>query len=286
MNSKITTPTQSDILSQQSGSQAAPRPAHHGLKVFGAVAAGLAFTAVAGLAVGAVAAAGLGHAAGADNPRSVAQSTSWNSTSDNWSGYAETTAQTGQRYTQASAEWVVPSVATLQSSNGAVGCAALWTGIGGATSKDLIQLGTSSCSNSSQTGYSAWYEILPAAETIVPSIQIEPGDRVFASLRLVSGGGAANSPEATAAYQDVVQLLQRVDPSFNSTDVIERLRQLLAEGQARYGNEPWWSTVSAELHELFGSTSSTSAQVWQLSFQVTSPDGAVQNWTKTLSYAS
>jgi hypothetical protein len=271
-------PIQSAVLPERTSSPTTPRKTHRGLKLVG--------FGMAALAVTAVAAQDLVHSATAQNPHAVAQATSWNSTSDNWSGYAETTAQTGQRYTEASAEWTVPAVATLPSSNGAVGCAALWTGIGGATSKDLIQLGTSSCSNSSETGYSAWYEILPAAETIVPSIQIEPGDRVFASLQLVSGSTSSNSQEATATYQNVVQLLHKFDPSFGSTDVIERLRQLLAEGQARFGDEPWWPALTAELHELFGSTSSSSAQVWKLSFQVTSPNGAVQDWTKTISYAS
>lgn len=249
----------------------------------------LGLAAVASV-IGFAATQGISHPASAadTNPHSISQTTSWNSTSDNWSGYAETAAQTGQHYTQAAAEWVVPSVSTLRASGNGVGCAALWTGIGGATSRDLIQLGTDSCSNSSETGYFAWYEVLPAAGTPVQSIRIQPGDEVYASLQLVSGGATGGTEQSRAAYGDVVALLEKFDPSFGTNDMIERLRQLLAEGQARLESEPWWPELTAELHELFGSTTPTDAgnQVWKLDFRVTSPDGAVQNWTKTLEYQS
>ncbi|MGA2210805.1 MAG: G1 family glutamic endopeptidase [Acidimicrobiales bacterium] len=221
------------------------------------------------------------------NPKSLAQAASWNSTSDNWSGYAETTAQTGQKYTEATATFTVPSVATMSSTN-RVGCAALWTGIGGATSKDLIQLGTDSCSNSSQTGYFAWYEILPAAGTPVPSLQIQPGDRVVASLQLQTGGTTANTSALTVKYDALTQLIRHLDPSFGSSDIIERLRQLLVAGSSRLQSEPWWPRVSTELRSLFSSPTppASSAQMWKLTFQVTSPSGTVQNWTKTLPYTS
>jgi hypothetical protein len=39
-----------------------------------------------------------------------------------------------------------------------------WTGIGGYTSQDLIQVGTS---EDALQGYYAWYEILPASETLL-----------------------------------------------------------------------------------------------------------------------
>src|SRR5581483_9335944 len=98
-------------------------------------------------------------------------------------GYALSSAQTGVRYAEATQSWVVPSVTTLRTKDNQVGCAAVWTGIGGMTSKDLIQLGTDSCADSSQTGYFAWYEILPAAGTTIPSLAVPPGDTVTASLR-------------------------------------------------------------------------------------------------------
>ena len=219
------------------------------------------------------------------NPKAMAQEAAWNSTSNNWSGYAETTAQTGQKFTSVAGEWVVPAVSTMQSTN-RVGCAALWTGIGGATSKDLIQLGTDSCSNSSQTGYYAWYEILPASGTPIQSLAIQPGDRVYAALQLVSGGTGQSTQAATANYATVTQLIDRYDPSFGTSNIIERLRQLLADGQARLESQPWWPRVSTELRQLLGTPAPSNAQVWKLTFNVTSPSGAVQTWTKTLSYSS
>lgn len=222
---------------------------------------------------------------GSVDPKSVSQTTAWNSTSNNWSGYAETTAQTGQKFTKVVAEWVVPSVATMKSTN-AVGCSALWDGIGGATSKDLIQLGTDSCSNASQTGYFAWYEILPAAGVEIPSLAIQPGDRVLATLQLVSGGTNASTQTETANYAAVMRQIQRFDPNFGSKNVIERLRQLLAEGEAHLASEPWFPKVESELRSLFSSPAPSAAQEWQFSFSVTAPNGAVQTWSKTLQYQS
>jgi hypothetical protein len=225
---------------------------------------------------------------------SLTQTTAWNSASDNWSGYAETTAQTGERYTASSAEWTVPAVSRLRSVTGKVGCAALWTGIGGATSKDLIQLGTDSCANASQTAYGAWYEILPAASVEIPSLRIDPGERVNASLQLLSGATSEGSGSDAATYGQVTRLLQRFDPSFSSSHVLQELRQLFEQPRARLENEPWWPAVSAKLQALFGSPQSgtsgssapSSGQLWKLEFQVTSPNGSVQRWSKTLSYVS
>jgi len=279
MNNQSSNPMQPATFPSTTGYTQSHSRSNRSKKALGLVVA-------AALIAAGAAQSGLFRSSTNQNPKSIAQTTSWNSTSDNWSGYAETTAQTGQRYTRASAEWTVPSVSTM-SSSGRVGCAALWTGIGGATSKDLIQLGTDSCSNSSQTGYFAWYEILPAAGTEIPSLLIVPGDRVDASLELVSGGTTASPETATADYQDVIKLLHKYDPSFGPTNVIERLRQLLAEGQTHLETEPWWPVVSEKLRALFGSSSPTSSgQVWKLSFEVTAPNGSVQTWSKTLSYAS
>ncbi|HXY46214.1 MAG TPA: G1 family glutamic endopeptidase [Acidimicrobiales bacterium] len=219
---------------------------------------------------------------GSTDPASVSQSHGWNSISDNWSGYAETTAQTGQRYTAVTAAWTVPSVTTMS----VLGCASNWAGIGGATSRDLIQLGTSSCSDSSTTGYNAWYEILPAAETIVPSLTILPGDRVVATLQLVSGPSNTNATALAADYASVVQLIHRLDPGFGTSNIIQRLRQLWHEGLSHLAHEPWFAQVVAKLDALFSQPKPSNVQIWKFTFNVTSPSGTVQTWSKTLSYAS
>ena len=206
----------------------------------------------------------------------------WNSTSGNWSGYAETTAQTGQKFTSATLSWVVDAVAPLASSQN--GCQAQWVGIGGATSKDLIQLGTQGCSYGGQISYGAWIETLPAAETPIPSLSIQPGDTVVATLGLVSGPQGGSTQAATANYQALMHLILHFDPSFPTTHVIQRLRQL----ESHFSTEPWFPAVEVELHKLFSSpapTSSTS-QVWRFNFKVTAPNGSVQTFSKTVDYQS
>jgi hypothetical protein len=235
------------------------------------------------------------------NLKSLTKTAGWNSTSGNWAGYAETTAQTGQQYTSVAEEWVVPAVATTSTP----GCVSDWPGIGGATSKDLIQLGTASCADSSQTGYYAWYETLPAEETVVPSLTIQPGDQVIATLQLVSGGRGGSAAAQTANYDSVVKAIQTFDPKFGSSNIIQRLRELLAEGESHLASEPWFPAVVAKLRALFSApvpavtptttpatttaptTPTTSGpQMWKFTFKVTSPNGSVQNWSKTVAYQS
>jgi Peptidase A4 family len=71
----------------------------------------------------------------------------------NWSGYATT----GSGITGVKSTFKVPTVSPLPP-----GFAANWTGIGGYTSQDLIQAGTS---EDEIEGNYAWYEILPDSET-------------------------------------------------------------------------------------------------------------------------
>ncbi|MGN6089448.1 MAG: G1 family glutamic endopeptidase [Actinomycetales bacterium] len=104
-------------------------------------------------------------------------STGW--ASSNWSGYAKT----GSGYTSATAQWVVPSV---QSSRGATYSSA-WVGIDGFNNSSLIQTGTESDYYNGSPHYNAWWEILPAAETPIPSISVRPGDHMTASIAKGSG---------------------------------------------------------------------------------------------------
>ena len=113
-------------------------------------------------------------------------------TSTNWSGYALPDFETKHTYTAAQATWIVPSVLFLDAPAGAtVEYSANWVGIGGfcenaaCTKADstLIQLGTSQeAMLDGSADYYAWYEALPAAETLIPTIAVNPGDVMTASL--------------------------------------------------------------------------------------------------------
>lgn len=142
----------------------------------------LRILAVAGLAAGVV--IGLAPAAGAapaqhgNGPAHLISHGVNASQSTNWSGYAET----GSGFTSATANWTVPSVSA---SSGATYSSA-WVGIDGDGNQNLIQTGTES-DYSGRAHYDAWWEILPAAETVITNITVHPGDSFTGTVAKVSG---------------------------------------------------------------------------------------------------
>lgn len=99
------------------------------------------------------------------------RSTGW--ASSNWSGYSET-----GTYTSATARWVVPAVSPSRGSS----YSSSWVGIDGFNNSDLIQTGTEQDWYNGAPLYRAWWEILPAAETVITSITVHPGDVFTASI--------------------------------------------------------------------------------------------------------
>lgn len=87
--------------------------------------------------------------------------------------------------------WVVPTVTPPTGVAG--GASALWVGVGGScenssctqTDRTLIQLGTEQDASSSGVKYSAWYEMLPSASVTIPTLTVQPGDTISASLAMV-----------------------------------------------------------------------------------------------------
>jgi Peptidase A4 family len=148
------------------------------------------FTRVLGAAVsaallsGCIVAAGVAPAAAAvfHHPRTPAhaiRNTGW--AASNWSGYA--IART--TYTRISGAWVVPSVAATRQAT----YASQWIGIDGFNNSNLIQTGTETDYYNGAAHYAAWWEILPAAETVIPSITVHPGDHMTATI--VKGTGSS-----------------------------------------------------------------------------------------------
>lgn len=92
----------------------------------------------------------------------------------NWSGYAVT----GTTYNDITDTWVVP---TVQSSRGS-SYSSTWIGIDGFNNSNLIQTGTEQDYVNGRARYDAWWEILPAAETVIPSMSVSPGDQMSAHI--------------------------------------------------------------------------------------------------------
>jgi len=99
------------------------------------------------------------------------------SSSSNWSGYAAS----GGTFTSVTATWTVPSV-----SANSTGADATWVGIGGLSSRDLLQAGTQAMVDGSGVTYTSWIEMLPQSSRDVP-LSISAGDSVTVSITQQSG---------------------------------------------------------------------------------------------------
>ncbi|OBZ12050.1 hypothetical protein A8L34_17225 [Bacillus sp. FJAT-27264] len=113
------------------------------------------------------------------NTTSHARSKGFGWSSSNWSGYA----LRGKRgaYHRISGEWHVPFV--KPSARSAYSSA--WIGIDGFGNSNLIQTGTGHTFENGKAHYYAWWEILPAFETIIP-LPVSPGDAMQASIVKIS----------------------------------------------------------------------------------------------------
>jgi hypothetical protein len=104
----------------------------------------------------------------------------------NWSGYAET----GNGFTGVSGTWIVPQVSMSPSAT----YSSAWIGVDGFNNSNLIQTGTEEDYYNGAPHYNAWWEILPAAETPLPTSDVvHPGDSMSASIyetSTLSGGGS------------------------------------------------------------------------------------------------
>lgn len=94
--------------------------------------------------------------------------------SSNWSGYAVT----GAGFTSVTGSWTVQAVSRTRKGT----FSSQWIGIDGFNNSSLIQTGTESDYYQGSAHYDAWWEILPAAETVIPSLPVRPGDRMSASV--------------------------------------------------------------------------------------------------------
>lgn len=124
------------------------------------------------------------------NEPSQSAATQKSSTSLNWSGYAVTP---GSGVTAVKSSFTVPAVGLLPP-----GFAAIWTGIGGYSTSDLIQAGVAEQSLPSNplTGpqYYPWYEMLPAGAVQLtnctgdPTCAVTPGQQVTVEIAQTTPG--------------------------------------------------------------------------------------------------
>jgi hypothetical protein len=170
-------------------------------------------------------------------------------TSTNWSGYLAT----ANAYTSVSGSWL----ATSPTGNGTSTSAdSTWIGIGGVTSEDLIQVGTqNTVSPSGRVISGAFYEMLPASSTAIPTLTVTPGDSMSATLTETSSGHwlisiADNTNEET--FSDNV-----IYASTNSS------AEWIEEDPSTSGNRqfPFDNFLSAQFTNAFTTSSGTNSNL-------------------------
>lgn len=95
----------------------------------------------------------------------------------NWSGYVAGGTRSGDSYTSVTGSWVVPKVGGTDRNS----ADATWVGIGGVSSRDLIQAGTQALVQGGTVAYSAWIETLPGFSKGVP-LEVQSGDSITTTL--------------------------------------------------------------------------------------------------------
>ncbi len=119
--------------------------------------------------------------------------------SSNWSGYAET-----GHFTSILGSWSVPTVSAGATDTYSEWFSSAWLGIDGFNDTHLIQTGTEQDYYAGSAYYSAWWEILPKAETTIPE-PVSPGDSMTAAIAQTSvakGKKKAKTDEWTIILRD------------------------------------------------------------------------------------
>lgn len=166
----------------------------------------------------------------------------------NWAGYVVASSATAKTsFSAVSGSWTQP---TVDCAAGSPSHSAFWIGLGGYTGDHLEQTGTSAdCSASGQASYSAWYELVPAAQVPV-TMTVRPGDRLRARVA-VSGTTVTISLSDLTRHATFSKQLQMSSPTVSSAEWI-------AEAPSRC-----LSSSSQDCHILsladFGSVTFTSA---------------------------
>jgi Peptidase A4 family len=135
----------------------------------------------------------------------------------NWAGYAVASSKTKNvSFSSVSGDWTQPAV---NCSAGSPSDSAFWVGLGGYTGEHLEQVGTSAdCSADGQAVYSAWYELVPAAEVAV-SMTVKPGDQ-FSAHVAVSGQTVTLSISDLTQNTTVSRTLHMSSPTVSSAEWI------------------------------------------------------------------
>jgi Peptidase A4 family len=152
-------------------------------------------------------------AAGTVTSPAVSTTTVTDQDDSNWARYVVTSTA---GFTSVSGSWTQPAA---DCAAGAPSHSAFWIGLGGYTGDTLEQTGTAAdCSAGGQATYSAWYELVPAAEVPV-SITVAPGDHLTARVA-ATGTTITITLSDVTRHATVTKQLTMSDPTVSSAEWI------------------------------------------------------------------
>ncbi len=164
-----------------------------------------------GMAIfGSLVAAGLTMQTGSANATMIVPVAAGNYTSTNWSGYADV-ADSGYTFTSVSGQWTVPTVQLPIGSSSAY--SAFWVGLDGFSSSSVEQTGVEAQITDGRASYYAWYEMYPAAETEITSINVSAGDTITASVSYSAGNFTLAIDDTTSGKSYSISLAGSDDRS-------------------------------------------------------------------------
>lgn len=101
-----------------------------------------------------------------------------------WSGYIVSLnlENKSEGVSMISGSWIVPQIEYSVNDT----YSSVWVGIGGYGETSLIQAGTEQHCENGKIEYFAWYELLPRTIITIPSLSIQPGDKVTATITLLN----------------------------------------------------------------------------------------------------
>lgn len=109
--------------------------------------------------------------------------------------------------TSVSGEWTVPEVQPSPS----IAASACWVGIGGNGNRKLIQIGTDSVAGphdgTSSTLYDAFWEVLPDPGVHIATVQVNAGDTIQASIRMIAKGSWSMTLKNVTNRQEFSQMV-------------------------------------------------------------------------------
>jgi hypothetical protein len=124
--------------------------------------------------------------------------------SRNWSGYNATSGT----FTSVTGTWIVPHVVGTAASAAAAASDATWVGIGGVSSRDLIQAGSEAqVAGPGDVVYDTWIELLPRSSQSIP-LAVFPGDSLTTTISEDQSGSwtiALKNNTTGKTYQTTVQ---------------------------------------------------------------------------------